>query len=63
MEIELMMLVINDLEAKNKLLEDRLRMNKVFTYMVIHDLKHPTEAVIQSLKMVDSQVANQIHEN
>lgn len=46
MEMQLMRLMMNDQGKKLKLSEDRLRMNKVFIYMVIHDLKHPTEAVI-----------------
>lgn len=34
-------------------------MNKVFTYMVIHDLKHPTETTNSKLKDIESRLFNQ----
>ena len=33
------------LQKSNSTLADKLATNKVFLYMVIHDLKHPTESV------------------
>jgi hypothetical protein len=44
---------ISELEGRVKTLEGKLKMNKIFIYMIIHDLKHPTEAVIQQLNNVD----------
>ena len=32
-------------------LEAKLEANKVFTYMVIHDLKHPNESVVSQLEL------------
>jgi hypothetical protein len=43
---------VNEVEVlRNKIseLERTIESNKVFTYMVIHDLKHPTESMISSL--------------
>ena len=37
---------IKPLKDKIKELERLVEDNKVFTYMVIHDLKHPTESLI-----------------
>lgn len=36
--------------------EARIEQNKIFTYMVIHDLKHPTESLINSLDLVKTQI-------
>lgn len=55
--------MINDLEKKNKSIENRLKMNKIFTFMVIHDLKHPTEAIIDSLKNLDEEISQNISEH
>jgi hypothetical protein len=37
------------LQVKISELERKIESNNVFTYMVIHDLKHPTESMISSL--------------
>ncbi len=37
---------VSALQKKIGQLESQLESNKVFTFMVIHDLKHPTEAVV-----------------
>jgi hypothetical protein len=47
---------ISELELKNSALEEQVRMNKVFLYMVIHDLKHPTECIVSSLKQMYSDL-------
>jgi len=31
-------------------LESQMKSNKVFTYMVIHDLKHPIESAISQIE-------------
>ena len=38
-------------------------MNKIFTFMVIHDLKHPTEASISTLKDVENILSISHKEN
>jgi hypothetical protein len=45
-----------ELQAKIAKLEGQLEANKVFTYMVIHDLKHPTEAVISQLDIFKDKI-------
>ncbi len=47
---------ISELVEKNKSLEERLRTNKVFIYMIIHDLKHPTECINASLNHLETEL-------
>jgi hypothetical protein len=51
------------MNKKNNALEERLRMNKVFIYMIIHDLKHPTECIVTSLKHMDAKLVSMIAEH
>jgi hypothetical protein len=51
------------MNKKNNALEERLRMNKVFIYMIIHDLKHPTECIVTSLKHMDAKLVSMISEH
>ena len=47
------------IEEAIKLIEQlraRIENNKVFTYMVVHDLKHPTESIINMLISVQKQL-------
>jgi hypothetical protein len=37
-------------------LKSQIASSKIFTYMIIHDLKHPTELVIASLNKVLNQL-------
>lgn len=37
-------------------------MNKVFIYMIIHDLKHPTECIVTSLKLMETQLEQMIQQ-
>ena len=37
-------------------LKKRIENTKLFTFMIIHDLKHPTESLIESLKQVKQQL-------
>lgn len=48
-------IIINQ-QNEIKELEGLIKMNKVFTYMVIHDLKHPTEATISTLKDIEEKL-------
>lgn len=36
------------IDQVNKL-KSQLETNKIFTFMIVHDLKHPTESLIDSL--------------
>ena len=45
-----------DLQKKVVKLKNKTASAKVFTYMVIHDLKHPTESLIDSVKIVFNQL-------
>lgn len=51
------------MQKKNNALEERLRMNKVFIYMIIHDLKHPTECIVTSLKHMETKLGALILEH
>ncbi len=31
------------------ILQEKLKRHKVFTYMIVHDIKHPTESLIKIL--------------
>ena len=37
-------------------LKTRIENTKLFTFMIIHDLKHPTESLIATLKQVHQQL-------
>ena len=37
-------------------LKNRVENTKLFTFMIIHDLKHPTESLIATLKQVHQQL-------
>ncbi len=54
---------IDVLEKKNYALEERMRLNKVFIYMIIHDLKHPTECIVTSLKHMETKLSAIIQEH
>ena len=43
---------VQRLQEENEELRQRLKMDKQFMFMVIHDLKHPTEASINSLHTI-----------
>jgi hypothetical protein len=45
-----------DLQRKVVTLKNKNDSAKVFTYMVIHDLKHPTESLIESVKVIFNQL-------
>ncbi len=32
-----------------EILQEKLKRHKVFTYMIVHDIKHPTESLIKIL--------------
>ena len=40
-----------------KALEAKIETNKLFTYMVIHDLKHPTESLIDCLEILKNIIS------
>lgn len=40
------------LKTHIKQLQNQIETSKIFTYMVIHDLKHPTESLIEQLTHV-----------
>ena len=40
-----------------KRLETKIETNKLFTYMVIHDLKHPTDSLIDCLETLKLSIA------
>jgi len=46
---------ILSLEAELKAANDKIKADKLFTYMVIHDLKHPTEALKEQLKQAQKK--------
>lgn len=52
--------LIADLETRCLHLEKKLEINKIFIYMIIHDLKHPTEAVESTLKLVYKNINQQV---
>lgn len=41
---------IRNLKAEVKRLKAANERNKIFTYMVIHDVKHPTESMVAQLQ-------------
>ena len=41
-----------------KALENKIETNKMFTYMVIHDLKHPTESLIDCLEILKNSIGS-----
>ena len=45
------MINVQLIDQINKL-KSQIETNKIFTYMIIHDLKHPTESLIDSLQFV-----------
>lgn len=47
---------VSTLQKKIGQLESQLEANKVFTFMVIHDLKHPTEAVVAQLETFNEKL-------
>jgi hypothetical protein len=49
---------VKALEYEVKKLEAKLEANKVFTYMVIHDLKHPNESVVSQLEVFKIKIQN-----
>lgn len=38
-------------------------MNKVFIYMIIHDLKHPTECINSSLNHLETELSSMLQEH
>lgn len=51
----------SEVELKNAhkqiaLLQKQLKTNKTFSYMIVHDLKHPTEATISTLNVIERQL-------
>jgi hypothetical protein len=38
-------------------------MNKVFIYMIIHDLKHPTECILSSLRHMEGELISLLSEH
>ena len=49
------------LNIKTRNLESKLEANKVFTFMIIHDLKHPTESIIETTKLLKTNLETQIN--
>jgi hypothetical protein len=47
---------VKALEDEIRKLEAKLETNKVFTYMVIHDLKHPNESVVSQLGVLQIKI-------
>jgi hypothetical protein len=47
---------IEVLQRKVDLYENQLKKNKIFLYMVIHDLKHPTESMMSQLQIMDEKM-------
>ncbi len=37
-----------------EILQEKLKRHKVFTYMIVHDIKHPTESLIKILEYVQA---------
>ena len=48
--------VRKELDSVIKQLRSKLENNKMFTYMVVHDLKHPTESLIDFLLTLKAQM-------
>lgn len=44
------------MEKQIQQLTERNENTKLFTYMIIHDLKHPTEALVDSLKQIHQEL-------
>jgi hypothetical protein len=40
-------------------LENQIKSNKIFLYMVIHDLKHPTESALSQLESLRDETLHQ----
>ena len=49
----------DEFQARNKQLENQIKSNKIFLYMVIHDLKHPTEAALSLLGTLKDETLRQ----
>jgi len=41
-------------------LKNQIQANKIFLYMVIHDLKHPAESQISQLETLENQIKDHI---
>ena len=53
--------MIIGLKKENEALKAELATNKLFTYMIIHDLKHPTEALKETIKTHTRKLERVVH--
>lgn len=49
---------VRALEYQVEQLVAKIEANKVFTFMVIHDLKHPNESVVSQLEVLKTKILN-----
>ena len=54
---------LETLKCENEELRRKVAVNKQFMYMVIHDLKHPTEALIMQLDVLRKKLAKESFES
>ena len=45
-----------ELQAMVTTLQNQIKTNKIFLYMVIHDLKHPTDSMISQLSHLQTEL-------
>jgi hypothetical protein len=51
---------VKALEYQVEQLVAKIEANKVFTFMVIHDLKHPNESVVSQLEVLKIKILNSL---
>lgn len=53
---------VRALEYQVEQLVAKIEANKVFTFMVIHDLKHPNESVVSQLEVLKTKILNALEQ-